>query len=400
MTTKRLYAGGAPAPEVMAQRVLVVDDTPTNVRLLTDVLTVKGYEVSIATSGAEALASIEKAPPDLVLLDVMMPGMTGYEVCERLRADPKMAMLPVVMVTALDAREERVKGLDAGADDFLTKPVNQPELLARVRSLLRIKTLYDRIEAQKARVEAELESAREIQLAMVPSEFPDPTPEAPAEVFATLKPARQIGGDLYDFFYADRDVLCIVIADVSDKGAPAALFMAHTKSIIRMVVTLSQRESRAALDPARIMAQVNAELCRANGAGMFVTVFLAMLDVRGGKVSFCTAGHPNPYAVGTRGVTRLQGPIGIPAGIETSFEYETGTHDLARGDCLFLYTDGVTEAMNHAQAFYTERRLEDVLVPLAGMPPRVLVETVIDDVRAFANGAPQADDIAAVAMRI
>ena len=134
----------------MAQKILVVDDTPMNVKLLVDILTVRGYAVTTATSGVEALASIEKEPPDIVLLDVMMPGMNGYEVCQAIRANPKTTILPVVMVTALDAKEERIKGLDAGADDFLTKPVNQPELLARVRSLLRIKTLYDQVEAQKA----------------------------------------------------------------------------------------------------------------------------------------------------------------------------------------------------------------------------------------------------------
>ena len=134
----------------MARKILVVDDMPMNVKLLVDILSVRGYAVLTATSGPEALAAIEQDPPDLVLLDVMMPGMSGYEVCQTIRADPKHAMLPVVMVTALDAKEERVKGLDAGADDFLTKPVNQPELLARVRSLLRIKTLYDQVEAQKS----------------------------------------------------------------------------------------------------------------------------------------------------------------------------------------------------------------------------------------------------------
>jgi adenylate cyclase len=133
----------------MAQKILVVDDMPMNVKLLEDVLSARGYAVTTAPSGPEALASIEKNPPDLVLLDVMMPGMTGYEVCQAIRANPKTTILPVVMVTALDAKEERIKGLEAGADDFLTKPVNQPELLARVKSLLRIKTLYDQVEAQK-----------------------------------------------------------------------------------------------------------------------------------------------------------------------------------------------------------------------------------------------------------
>jgi class 3 adenylate cyclase len=125
--------------------VLVVDDTPVNLKLLADLLTAKGYAVVTATSGVEALAKVETEPLDLVLLDVMMPGMSGYEVCRKIREKTATAMLPVVMVTALDPGQERVKGIEAGADDFLTKPIHQPELLARVRSLLRVKSLWDQV---------------------------------------------------------------------------------------------------------------------------------------------------------------------------------------------------------------------------------------------------------------
>jgi class 3 adenylate cyclase len=131
-----------------AAKILVVDDTPQNVLLLADLLASKGYAVGTAASGAEALQRIAGEAFDLVLLDVVMPQMGGYEVCQKIRANPATAILPVIMVTALDPGQERLKGLDAGADDFLTKPINQPELLARVRSMLRIKTLYDTIEAQ------------------------------------------------------------------------------------------------------------------------------------------------------------------------------------------------------------------------------------------------------------
>ena len=130
-------------------RILVVDDVPVNVKLLADLLVAKGYEAVTASSGLEALAQIASTSPDLVLLDVMMPGMSGYEVCAAIRADPGHAMLPIVLVTALDPAQERIKGLDAGADDFLTKPVSQAELLARVRSLLRIKMLYDEVARQR-----------------------------------------------------------------------------------------------------------------------------------------------------------------------------------------------------------------------------------------------------------
>src|SRR4026209_2024800 len=129
----------------MPEKILVVDDVAVNVKLLADLLAVIGYAVVTAASGAEALEKIDKEQPGLVLLDVMMPGMSGYDVCRKLRQNTATAMLPVIMVTALDPTQERVKGIEAGADDFLTKPINQPELLARVKSLLRIKTLYDEL---------------------------------------------------------------------------------------------------------------------------------------------------------------------------------------------------------------------------------------------------------------
>ena len=131
------------------ERILIVDDTPTNVKLLDDLLAFQGYEIETAASGEEALAAIHRRMPDLVLLDVLMPGMSGYDVCRAVRADPSIAMLPVVMVTALDDRDERVRGIESGADDFLSRPVNPPELLARVRSLLRIRRLYETVQRQK-----------------------------------------------------------------------------------------------------------------------------------------------------------------------------------------------------------------------------------------------------------
>jgi adenylate cyclase len=142
-------------------RILVVDDTPQNVLLLSDLLASQGYAVATAASGAEALGQIQAEPVDLVLLDVVMPEMSGYEVCRRIREKPDTGILPIIMVTALDPSQERLKGLEAGADDFLTKPINQPELLARVRSLLRIKELYDKSQDLYATVEAQAQKLAE-----------------------------------------------------------------------------------------------------------------------------------------------------------------------------------------------------------------------------------------------
>lgn len=138
----------------MSAHILVVDDVPKNVRLLADVLGTHGYRTSTAASGEEALAILAAERPDLVLLDVMMPGMDGYQVCRAIRADPAFAVLPVVLVTALDPEQERIKGLEAGADDFLGKPIHQAELMARVRSLLRVKALYDEVQRQRTELRA------------------------------------------------------------------------------------------------------------------------------------------------------------------------------------------------------------------------------------------------------
>ena len=158
----------APAPPAAKPKLLIVDDTPLNLKLLGDLLAVKGYAVATASSGEEALARPAQEVPDLVLLDVMMPGLSGYDVCRRIRADPATALLPVVMVTSLDPQQERVHGIEAGADDFLSKPINQPELFARVQSLLRVKALQDEVRRQAealARWNVELEDRVRAQIA-------------------------------------------------------------------------------------------------------------------------------------------------------------------------------------------------------------------------------------------
>jgi len=144
--------------------VLVVDDTPQNVKLLTDLLALNGYRVEAAQSGEEALAKIAASVPDIVLLDVMMPGLSGYDVCRKIRQTPATALLPVVMVTSLDPQTERVHGIEAGADDFLAKPINRPELFARVKSLLRVKSLQDEVKRQAEQL-AEWNSRLETRVA-------------------------------------------------------------------------------------------------------------------------------------------------------------------------------------------------------------------------------------------
>jgi sigma-B regulation protein RsbU (phosphoserine phosphatase) len=376
--------------------LLVVDDNEDNRYTLVQRLQRLGYaDVATAVDGRQALALLRERPFDLVLLDVMMPEMDGYEVLEHLRADPRLRHVPVIMISAVDQIESVVRCIELGAEDYLAKPFNPTLLRARVGASLEKKRLRDAIAAALDRLERELRTAREVQLSMVPAEFPAPTPARPVEIFATLEPAREIGGDLYDFFWGDDGRLYFAVADVSDKGAPAALFMARTKTMLRLVATL------APAAPDEIVARVNVELCLDNRYGMFVTLFFGVLDPVSGTLAYCNAGHNAPYVVSrASGAVPVRGPRGKPLGIRPTFSYETGELRLAPDACLFVFTDGITEAMDATGELFTEERLETALRSLAGEPAGAMVREVIGAVRAFAGSAPQADDIAAMALRL
>jgi sigma-B regulation protein RsbU (phosphoserine phosphatase) len=361
----------------------------------------EGYaNLTSAVDGRQALELLGARSFDLVLLDVMMPDLNGYEVLDRMRADDRLRHIPVIMISALDEIDSVIRCVELGAEDYLSKPFNPTLLRARVGASLEKKRLRDEIVAVLDQLEYELESARKVQLGMVPIDFSVPTAAGHVEIFATLEPARQIGGDLYDFFWGEDGKLYFVIADVSDKGAPAALFMARTKTMIRMVATLAGTQDGVPVVPSLIIKKVNEELCLDNRQGMFVTAIFGVLDPATALVSFCNAGHNAPYIVsGKNGVVPLASPRSKPLGIRPTFSYETGTHKLDPGDCLFLYTDGITEAMDPAGDWFSEERLEQALRPLAGEAASTVVGKVIAAVREFAATAPQADDIAALAIR-
>ena len=380
--------------------LLVVDDSEDNRYTLTRRLAREGYtRVVTANDGRQALELLSRQPVDLVLLDIMMPELNGYEVLERLKADERLRHLPVIMISAVDEIESVIRCVELGAEDYLPKPFNPTLLRARVGATLEKKRLRDEIVGHLARIERELASAREIQLSMVPTVFPAPTTTQPMEIHATLQPARQVGGDLYDFFWSDPRTLCFVIADVSDKGAPAALFMARTKTLIRMVATLLG-STGSAVAPHEIIARVNEELCQDNAHGMFVTLFFGMLDPASGELRFCNAGHGVPYVLRPGpAVTPLSGTRAKPLGIRPTLLYTSDTAKLEAGDCLFLFTDGITESMDGSGAFFSEERLEETLRSLAGRAPRAIIDEVLASVRAFAGTAPQSDDIAALALR-
>ncbi len=246
--------------------------------------------------------------------------------------------------------------------------------------------------AAKKRIESELEIAHEIQMSMVPKVFPPFPDRSEFDVFAALVPAREVGGDLYDFFFIDDDHLCFVVADVSGKGVPAALFMAATKAFFKAIAA-------SCGSPAEILGRLNPELCRDNESCMFVTLFCGILNVRTGQVDYSNAGHNLPYHLHQGGVRPLENIGGRALGVVEESQYACGRIVLGPGDALLLYSDGVTEAMDESQAFYSDDRLEGFLSSHLGCDPRQIAGNLVADVKAFAGEAPQSDDITVLALR-
>jgi sigma-B regulation protein RsbU (phosphoserine phosphatase) len=381
--------------------LLIVDDNEDNRYTLTRRLQREGYtNLTSATDGQQALDLLKSRAFDLVLLDVMMPGLNGYEVLERMRAENRLRHVPVIMISAIDELDSVIRCIELGAEDYLAKPFNPTLLRARVGATLEKKQLRDEIVNALNQVESELKAAREIQMSMVPTEFLVPTPDRPVEVYATLEPARRVGGDLYDFFWGEDGRMYFVVADVSDKGAPAALFMARTKTMIRLVATLYRLPGGAPMQPHQIIEKVNEGLSLENEQGMFVTVFLGILDPATSTLSFSNAGHNLPYLLrAADGVSALNGARGKPLGIRSTFSYRSESMKLAPGDGLFVYTDGITEALNAANELFSEERLEQALKSLAAASANQIVSGVMERVRTFAANAVQADDIAAMGLR-
>ncbi len=239
----------------------------------------------------------------------------------------------------------------------------------------------------KERLESELKIARNIQMSFLPKHFP-PFPELTAfDLHADLTPAREVGGDLYDFFLIAPTRLLFLVGDVSGKGVPAALFMAVAKTLIKGI---AEQEN----DPAEILAKVNRELCVDNESMLFVTMFLAILDCDTGEMTFSNAGHNPPARIAPDGtVSWLPLPRGLFLGVMEDAVYRTSLTTLARGEKLVAFTDGVTEAMNPAEELFGSSRLLDTLAGVATLPPELLDAAVMNAVRVFAGDAEQADDI-------
>jgi sigma-B regulation protein RsbU (phosphoserine phosphatase) len=247
--------------------------------------------------------------------------------------------------------------------------------------------------AAKEKIESELKIAHDIQMGMLHKIFP-PFPErSEFDIYAMLDPARAVGGDLYDFFFMDEDHLCFTVGDVSDKGVPAALYMT-------IVMTLIRTKASLALTADAVLSQVNQDISKDNPSAMFVTLFLGILNIRTGELQYANGGHNPPYLIRASGdLEPLETTHGMALGIDEDFSYQSKTIVLENGESIFLYTDGVTEAMNEKEEMFTEQRMEKELAVLKESPVEGVINGMLEKIEAFSEGMEQHDDITMLILR-
>jgi sigma-B regulation protein RsbU (phosphoserine phosphatase) len=332
---------------VKPPRILVVDDEADISTVLSVTLRRAGFEVQTAGDGVEAIEAIRREPPDLVILDVMMPRADGLETLKRIREHGPTFHLPVIMLSAKAQLADKIRGFDRGADDYVAKPFEPSEMLVRVQSLLK-RTALARLTAPLlgvlgewsstegvAQLTHDLEAARDIQARLTP---PVPPTLVGLEAGAVLRPSTMVGGDFFDILPMGERI-AVAVGDVSGKGIPAALLMVMVRTLLREI-------ARGLAEPAEVLARLNASLCRDMPPSMFVTIVLAVLfPGREGRVALASAGHPEPILVRVGAAPKTVNVGGMILGVFEEAAFEEASVDLESGDSLVFLTDGVTEAL-------------------------------------------------------
>lgn len=374
--------------DLTESRILIVDDVPANVEMLVNALRGE-HQLSVALNGESALKSAEKINPDLVLLDILMPGIDGYEVCRRLRAASKTRDIPVMFLSSLEDAADKAKGFEAGGNDYLVKPFEIIEVKARVRSLLKAKAYADSV---KEKIAYDLRIAKEIQIGILPTNIPAVGAACGIDAHAVLQPAQEVGGDLYELLPNAAGNLIAAIGDVSGKGIPAALFMAVTTTLIRGLGVNAE-------SPVHLLRRVSDAIASHNPRNMFVTLLCAAYDPASAELSYASAGHPPAVLVRGNNASFLPQEPELAAGISAGISPSSQTVTLEPGEMIVFYTDGVTEAFNVDGELFGETRLLEGLAPLSNRTAAATTAALLKNVRDHVGDHPQSDDIAILVLK-
>ena len=400
----------------MAQTILAVDDDVDILDLLEISLDSDGYNVITAGDGLDAIAKAKSHMPDLIVLDLMMPKMDGFEVIDNLRSDSQTRVIPVIMLTARAQITEKLQGLDAGADDYITKPFDLKELSARIKAVLGrtqptkyINPLIGAMgdwfsETGVEQLATHLKTAATIQQRLLPQLPPD----IPGfDINGVLRSSTSVSGDFYDFIPLDDGCLGIVIADVRGKGIPAALLMVMIRTALRLVC---RQES----SPAAVIKSINDLLVIDTEPDLFATMVYGILNSNAMTFTYSNAGHCPPLHLKDAEIrkergTGIQGKKltiqqlrtgGMVAGSFDFAEFDNETVELQRGDTIFFYTDGITEAEREKDsAFYGEERLLDVIRSSKNLSAEKICKTIEDNLVDFIGRKQQTDDLTLVVLK-
>lgn len=324
-------------------KVLIVDDLIENIELLEAYLSSEDYLIYKAYNGQEALEIFDKEGPDIVITDVMMPIMDGYTLCRILKGREDV-YIPVIVITALQDHNEKIEGLKAGADEFLTKPFNHIELKTRIKSLLKQKKLNDqlnetlaKLEGQNKKLKWELEMARYVQQLILPKDLSFTND---CTISYKYLPAHYLGGDFFDVIPIDNNRIGIFISDVAGHGAGAAMLTVMIKTLIR---GFKDELIRPSLVLKSLNEEISSLLAEENG-GTYVTAIYGVYDCEKGTILLAGAGHPYPILIDRiNNEAKFIKLIGFPLGFVDSTSYEEVEHPLQGNQGLFLYTDGLYE---------------------------------------------------------
>ena len=385
-------------------RILIVDDEPLNIDYLEQELEDLDYETISAGNGQEALVLVETESPDMILLDIMMPVMDGFEVLSRLKAEKSWRDIPVVVISAMSDMDSVVKAIELGAEDYLPKPFDPTLLQARLNAGLEKKRLRDLEHLYLRGLERELEIGREIQADFLPYEILQPEGWKIATYF---KAAREVAGDFYDVFNLTEGRIGLIVGDVCDKGVGSALYMALFRSLLRATSDITRftrgfEEHDAESDSASVLKNsiefTNQYICRVHKSAMFASLFFGVLDPKSASLSYINAGIEPPLVLRQGKVLTELMPTGpIVGGIE-DIHFDVGETHLKPDDVLLLYTDGITDAQNvNGEEFGRERLLS--IVEKHSTSADSLINHIVSNVQSFIDETSQFDDITLMAVQ-
>lgn len=386
----------------MAVKILSVDDELDLEVLLTQYFRRqirKGeYEFAFAHNGLEALQKLLETPDfDIILSDINMPEMDGLTLLAKVN-ELKNPAMKCIMVSAYGDMDNIRSAMNKGAFDFATKPIDLDDLswtiekaIEQVRYIRESQQEHNQLES----IKNDLAIAGEIQQTILPRSFP-PFPELTevVDIYASMTPAKDVGGDFYDFFQIDDERIGLVIADVSGKGVPASLFMAVSRTLLRATALRG-------VSSAECLTYANKLLCKESLDSMFVTVFYGIYHYKTGMMDYTNAGHNPPYLLrGGRTVECLPVASNFVVGVFDDIEFESNTLTFGIGDTLLLYTDGVTEAFNDKREQFSESNLQDILASMhESSSAKEVVTSVLQSVKTFSGDYPQSDDITLLSLQ-